>query len=269
MTTQYRLIHYIPDPFTGDRVTLGAMVRTESGVRVEVASRIPGAACLGSLQAQMQVACAVEQLRFLSDFERLPFKMGPHFVLEPVCEIAMSEKQTLQWLRESLLPRPLELAERESSPARAPRRATRGRSYLKQFNADHYVRRFQPSRDLGDLAELGSTLPSISQSVRGSGELLLLEPILPMRAHLERDLRQVATGFWAYRGFFEKHPMPNSVRHYAYMLPGGDEATRAFAMEQLRDASDAVYDMTSMNQRGDFIDQIREIGESGAEQPSL
>ena len=67
MTAQYRLVHFVPDPFLGGRVPIAALLRTPDGVQVVRVPHLPGPHCLGGRARAATVQLVVEDLEAVAD----------------------------------------------------------------------------------------------------------------------------------------------------------------------------------------------------------
>lgn len=267
MNSRYRLIYFVPDHFSGERIPVGAVVSENGVLDVAIADRTPGAECLGSAARYMLLRDTLDDLRQLHSFERLPMAIGPHFEMTEPRELPQIETNAVKWLRETILPRYQEKP--SAARKRSPSRSKLGLSYLQQFGVAKYVKQFRPSRDLHELNGASETLPSISQGVRGGSNLLLMEPIVPSRHQLDEDLKQVGTRFFAYRGALQRPQRDTTVSFLAYVLPGGDMSRRSEIFGRLGDAADQVYDVATLHQRRELMTTIAEVGRSGAEKELL
>lgn len=81
MSRQYRLLQYIVDPFARHRVTVAALIRGGSTVKVIMAPSDRVRYELGSLRAWNLIASLWHDIEALGSFERLPRSFGPQFVL--------------------------------------------------------------------------------------------------------------------------------------------------------------------------------------------
>src|SRR5947208_1973368 len=77
MNAKYRLVHFLPDPFSGAQVPIAALVGGEGGVVVTRADHLPGAACLGSPERQSALECVLESIIDARTLDGLPVGAGP------------------------------------------------------------------------------------------------------------------------------------------------------------------------------------------------
>ena len=265
MKSRYRLIQFVPDHFNGNRYSVGAVVDDGDGVRVVIAEHIPGAECLGSDTSFMLLRHNLDDLRGLRSFERLPMSIGPHFELTDPKQIDVADVDPVEWLRADILPRPLE--KKSKARKRGPNRSTIGKEYLGQFGVGDYIESFDPRRDLPMLNGTTDVFPSISQSVSGQVELVLMEPIAPKLKSVTRHVKSVTINFSASRQFLKDVKTP--VEMYAYIMPGGQRSEREEIRAHLEQGAHRVFDMVSMSQREELVGRIDEVGASGDVQHRL
>jgi hypothetical protein len=267
MNSRYRLIHFVPDHFSGERIPIGAVVSENGAVRVAIADRTPGAECLGSDARYMLLRDTLDELRQLHTFERLPMAVGPHFEMSAAKELPQIDTDPIVWLQQTILPR----SRHKPSKAKkyGPTRSKIGLNYLQQFDVAKYVKQFRPTRDLHELNGASEMLPTISQGVRGASDLLLMEPVVPTRHQLDNDLKTIGTNFFAYRGALQKHQLDTNLSLVAYVIPGGGAAIRTDIIERLSASADSVYDTTEMCERQELVHRVSDVGQSGLERISI
>lgn len=265
MSLNYRLVHFAPDPLSGVRFPLGAVLAKRGGLEVVRSPLRPDAGCLGGkkharLFAQLSVA--LEGVRSL---DALPVEFGPQVTLGELRALPAGVDRPSEWIANFVLPqRPADGKERVG--ARGPRRAAFGYSFFKQQNVARWVRKtFDPKGDIeGWLGEEANGLDQVSHWVPGSREVLLMEPIVPRRDKVEEDLQHVAMLFMAYRYALE-HARKTELegRLVAFVLNGGDAALRAHIADKLHPIAHDVVDTRDDDQKKDFIARVERVGESG------
>src|ERR1017187_6147506 len=82
MTARYRVVHFVPDPFTGARIPLAAIVAGGGGVSIASAGHVPGAVCLGRPSTYAAMQMVLESLSTVESLDVLPVAVGPHAVLD-------------------------------------------------------------------------------------------------------------------------------------------------------------------------------------------
>ena len=107
MNRRFRMIHFVPDPFSGARIPIAALVEGDKGVEVAIASQIPTAECLGSRAAETLLHGIVEDLRTGGfPFGALPPKLGPQVRLGEPKTLPVDCESPVPWLEAHVLPRP-------------------------------------------------------------------------------------------------------------------------------------------------------------------
>jgi hypothetical protein len=264
-SARYRLIHFVPDPFLGGRVPVGAMVQAGGLVTVLPVKHVPGAACLGSPARAAAASMLVDELASVSAFDSLPVSLGPQAVLDLPREVPAGVDPRM-WVEKALL-EPLAV---ESSGVRQtpPHRATFGFRFLENYGLKPWVQKsFKPGRSVPGLWPNARVLGTVSHYVVGAHEVMLMEPLLPSRPGVNDELKHVAQLFGAYRTAIAKEPRGLDAKFVAYVLAGGSDALRSSLSATLRDFADDVVDTTNVDKRVAFVTRVREVGQSAA--PSM
>lgn len=258
VSSQYRVLEFIPDPFLGVGVPYGALVRERGVVVPALAQRIPGANCLGGTAAARALAYCRDLASSIDSFDALPLWAGPQVRLGPVREVPQGVENPIAWVVEHVLPRPADDSVRRS--VRAPRRTVVAETFLRSCDLRRWVHRgFEPEVHLRErMAGRTANLPSVSHFVMRGDRLLLLEGVRPS---VETDLQQVATTFLAYGELLRKLGVRDTSERLAYLLPGGDRDGRAALAEQLRDATDRVIDVNDVPGRTAFREHVVKVAQ--------
>lgn len=266
---RYKLIYFVPDPFSGGQIPIGALVEDNSRVEAVIPSHLPGAECLGSLKSAALMRMIIRDLNLVTKFE-LPRCISPHAKLDSEHILPAQIKDPFAWVQKHILPRKPDLTEgQKEQKLHDPivRRATIGYRFFQNWCVHHHVRQtFKPGRDWDSWLKSGrDVLEPISHWVAGKQEILLMEPIVPEDAHhkFEDETRKVAQRFLSYRGYFDKN-RPEAGRQgqlVAYILPGISRDLRTKAFAKLGVASDEIVDFSAENQRSRFFDRMRSLGE--------
>ncbi len=106
MSTRYRLIHFIPDPYTGTRIPLAALVELEEGVQLVLPEADATAVDFGGVQAAALASMICQALEDIESFEALPQSVGPQACLDTAHPIPPQIQAPSQWLRSMLRPAP-------------------------------------------------------------------------------------------------------------------------------------------------------------------
>lgn len=274
---RYKLIYFVPDPFTMGRIPVGALV--EDGPRVEsvIASHLPGAECLGGHKSAALLRMIVRDLAHVTTFE-LPRSISPHAKLDLEQTLAPQIENPIAWVKQHVLPcKPKQIDGLQDEKLRDPlvRRATIGYKFFQNWRVHQHVRRtFKPGRDWDNWLEGGKdVLEPISHWVAGEQEILLMEPIVPEDLHhrVDDEVKDISRRFLTYRGYVEKHRPDGNRRGrlVAYILPGVSRELRVRAFARLDVASDEVVDLSAEKDRTRFFDRIRALGEQVPSQQLL
>lgn len=271
MSATYRLIQFEPDPFTGARFPLGAVVAEPGGaVRVAKVERFPSASCLGDRALAVVVQRLHARLDSVASAEALPAAFGPYASLTEPREVPAGVADALQWVQALLSP-PQQRKPEPQRTSRGAQRATIGYRFFETWRVADYVRKtFKPSSDWqGWLGQHAAGLQQISHWVAGTDEVLLMEPIVPTRPQFEQDLKDVAMKLGAYQ--FAMGEAKNGRRGslVAYVTAGGHPDRRAHARETLAPFAHDVVDTDDASARAAFIERIRQVGTDGDPQQRM
>jgi len=256
MSARFRFVHFVPDPFSGGRVPLAALVERDGSVAVVPAMSVPGPACLGG-DARAEVAqLLLEDLCDATSFSELPDDMGPHAILGDAHAVPVGVDDPLAWVRALFTPQQIA---KHTSRRPTHRRSTYGYAFFRSQNVDRFVQhRYQPGRIRDGLLPHAKQFGSVSHYVVGESELLLMEPVLPTHNSFSKDLSDIAKLFAAY-GSARDPQADQGPRLIAYVLDHGSRARR----HELAPVVDQVVDTSDENARRFFIDKIRDVGTTG------
>jgi hypothetical protein len=265
MVARYRLVHFVPDPFTGARIPVAALVAGGGGVSVASATHLPAAACLGRAPTYAAMQMVLEALSAAESFDVLPVAVGPQAILDVERQIPGDVSDPVKWVVEHVLPRVTE--NRPPRETRSHHRDTEGYRFFETWNVSRYVqRRFRPDQAW---SELGSTTPRMLAQVShwvGAPNvgLLLMEPIVLTRPGLQGDLIEVHQRFASYRLFLDSGDIPEETREktklYVYVLAGGKAQDRHSALTSFTSVGATTIDTESESARQSFLGEIRSVG---------
>lgn len=269
MSARFRIVQYVPDPFSGTRFTIGALV--QSGGRVELARApwLPGPGCIGGRKAWATMQLILDTLSTPGRFDIASGELSALAQFSEEIAIPAGVTDARAWLEARLLPQKpgREQDLKETAPHR-PRRETTGYRFFEQWSVAGFVKRkYAPSF-------LPATHPkaaaSVSHFVSGRDQLLLMEPVVGTRAALEDDLQAISQEFLAFRELFRQSRPPRQEPVFiAYVLTGGHTAAVGEAHRVLSRAADVVVNVDDPAQRTPFLKRIVEVGSSSGEQGSL
>ena len=255
MNARFRVIHFVPDPFSGGRVPIAALV--DLGGRVQVAFAESKWERLLPAGARLVARLIRESLESRASFDDLPASSGPHAVLGEVRPVPTDVEEPVRWVRVAIFG----LGEvAEAAPKATERRQQAGFRLLTSWKVAQWVkRRYRPAEDSNRYAKV---LPEISQYVVSKAGLLLMEPILVSQPHFTNQLQHVGTSFMAWHHSLEKarrdSPRPT---FYAYVLSNGDRDRVAEAHDALGDLA-TVVDVAAPKEREGFVSTIRKVGQA-------
>lgn len=261
MKRHFKIIHFIPDPISGARIPMGAVVYEGRGFQMAFAKHLPDADCLGGRKTARLLNFLIDDLKGIQHPSELYQKLGPQILVDDQRPIPEEVADAVTWLENFILPRPA-ASQKRTAGVRRPSRYAEGKGFLDKHDVGKYVRRsFKPQRYLKSSDEALRHLATISQWVAGDGELLLMEPLIPRRPEWEVDLTEINTRFSAYR-----HHVTNGLDDHrgeliVYILPGGTEEVRTKMHHTLK-SSTAVVDTDDAVELGKFIDLVHRVGEA-------
>ena len=268
MTASYRLIHFAPDPFTGTRFPLGAIVAEDGQVRIARVGQLPLAESLGSTSLAVAVQRLYARLDDIRSPHALPLVFGPYATLAAPQAVPEGVEDAHAWVQRLLSPEPP--GEQVVAPSR-PQRGSMGYRFFETWKVARYVRkRFQPSQDRGGwLREHAASLRPITHWVKGRSRVLLMEPVLPRREQFEQDLKDIAAKFGAYRCVLSDMDEPRQGKLIAYVTAGGSSDQRSHARATLAPYAHRVIDTLNDGDRAAFVGRIRQLGAEGEAQQEL
>lgn len=268
MTARYRLVHLTPDPFSGARLPLGAVVVGRNGeVQIAKVAHLP-LACLGNRGLQLAVQRLHARLDTIRSDASLPPAFGPYATLSDAVVIPDAVADPLRWVDELLNPaRP---QEHRTPEPRGAQRARLGYRFFETWKVDRFVRKtFRPRQDgRAWLGQHAAGLPELSHWVDGREGVLLMEPVVPSRARFATDLKELAQRMGAYRYALERANPVRSGQLIAYVTAGGDPDRRVAARETLAPFAHEVVDTDDDAARERFLAAIRRVGaQDGPQRP--
>lgn len=265
MSARFRIIHYVPDPFSGARVPIAALVEDkEKRVRVERSPFLPGPHCVGGRAASSIITMTLDDLRWATSFDVLPPTLGPDIHLDRARPIPESVDDPAQWVVDHVLPKRPVLA--EDQPERAPaaqRRQSKGMRFFETWKVATYVETDYSGVELGIPADVAHR---ISHYVKGKERLLLMEPVIGAREDFSDELRHVSNAFLAWRKLLENHGARREPQFIAYVLEGR-YGESAHAREKLVEAGAEVIDVDIPSERSRFLETIKRVADSGGNGP--
>lgn len=274
MIARYRVVHFVPDPFTGARIPLAAIVAGSGGVSLASAGRVPGAVCLDRPATHAAMQMVLESLSAVESLDVLPVAIGPHAVLDVERQIPGDVADPVGWVVENVLPRVTE--DHAARDTRSHHRHTQGYRFFETWKVASYVQRhFHPDQVWADAHSATSrVLSSVSHWVGApTVGLLLMEPIVPTRTGLRRDLTEIHQRFASYRVFLDSADVPVEARERTrlcvYVLPGGRAHDRNQALTAFASVKATAVDTDSESARQSFLGEIVALGRAANPEMNL
>lgn len=82
MKRHFNIIHFIPDPISGARVPMGALVHEGSSFRIALADHLPGADCLGGTKTARLLNFLVDDLQNIQRAAEIYQRLGPQVLVD-------------------------------------------------------------------------------------------------------------------------------------------------------------------------------------------
>jgi hypothetical protein len=266
MSGEYRVIHFVPDPFIGSRIPIAAAVKVGDRLEIATCRHLPADSCVGGKQSGEVLRVILACLDQMRDFKELPVATGPHAVADIVRKLPAGVENPLQWVRSHVLPQSEATSERRQSKARNTKRASLGYRFFETWKIHDLVRKsYDPSEHWPSLAgNAGLSLPTISHWAGPTSDALLMEPIVPRRKFGD-DVRLVSTNFAAYRYFSKRLSVQDGGwKLIAYLLPGCSRHEKESAQQALDATAHRIFDTDDARDREQFVEMIRERAQAAA-----
>lgn len=267
MKPSFRLVHFCPDPFSGARFPLGAVIEGER-VHIARAPQVPDAHCVGGAQKAALARMIHARLGGLSlrHSSELPDVLGPYVSLSEPSEVParLEDPAEIQsWImRVFFSADEAEQADEEHPTVRAPS----PRAYGKRFFTTHGVARFvrsnyRPESQLPARFRPSGPLHPITHWVGDEREVMLMEPVVPEREKFESDIERINTKFASYRFLLADVPASDLQANLcAFILRGGSRRERDYARRSLGDSAHYIVDIESDRERREFVERVKSLG---------
>jgi hypothetical protein len=270
MSAEFRIVHFLSDPFLGGRIPVAALLRDrDDNVRVIRARHVPGAECLGGAKYAAALRMVLDCLEGSPAFDRLPQAVGPFATVAEPMPVPEGVHDPALWLRLHVLPTVVS-DDGGAAREREPNRSRVGYRFFESWNIQGFVKkRFKlrehwnslfTSRN-SDMASVASTGP-ISHWVEGPERILLMEPLIPGRHGFPRDLQDVARNFAAFRFHLERLKSKKQVSLVTYLMGSQDRQRRDEAKDSLREIAHEVVDLSDSRAEEHLVNEVRTVGES-------
>lgn len=245
--TRYRVVSYVPNPSSDDRVTVGAVLEQPDGTaKVVPAPALPNG--LGSEIERASFVLARKLLFKLKSVDDRPESFGPQIRISESRECRSADPD--RFIERLLFGRsgsttPIEAG---SSTPRLRKRSAHGRAYFDARGIKRDVVRadYRPSDR--------SLMWPITHYVESAEELLLLEPLSPLREQrLIDDLRDVASRFHAYHDVLDTR---SKCTMMVYVLPGFPARKVEEFQKELAEIS-TIVNLGRSSEEDEFLEKIR------------
>lgn len=256
---KYRLVYFTPDPFSGSRFAIGALVGNEQAASFTRADHIPGPACVGGPAAWLSLQKSLESL---SSLERLEADRGFASQLISMSELSNVPRacpDPVAWVRRSLLP--VEARQpTQTSRVRGLNRSSWGRRFFEHWSVSRFVKsRFSLDKHVS----VAEGLPTLSHKpthyVLGRDEVLLMEPLVGTRASFASDLPQVSGCLLAQLKQFELARTRLVPQLVAYVFSNGYRGAMSEARREFGSFVEIV-DVETEGPRAQFLERIQRLG---------
>ena len=248
--SEYRLVHFVPNPIAGARVAVAALLNAAGGVEVVRPESTPDADCLGSLRAATLLSAVRPCLERLADFSELPAELGPLFILGQVQQLPATDAP------KELLARLLFPPVARAAVVHGPRSSTQGLRWLSRNGVSEktIAKGFRPS-----VVGLRSEVKSVTHYVKGDSGLLLMEPVVCARkpSEVKDSISKAANRLRAADHVLGKSGYENGRSFVTYLLPGHVDEVLDFARGAVADFPEAtVVNCESKVEAHDFTNRI-------------
>ncbi len=98
MTARYRLVHFVPDPFVGTRIPIGALLDAGRGPSWIQAPHLTDATASGWTRRAAVLELILDSFRDIVSFDRPPASAGPLVRLDTVHEVPTNVGEAEGWI---------------------------------------------------------------------------------------------------------------------------------------------------------------------------
>lgn len=266
MRARARIVQFSPDPFSGSRFTIGAVVETGGRVEFVRAHLIPDAHCLGGHAPWTTLNLTLDALAAAPDAKQRSGAISQLASIGPDIELPDGVADAASWVSRVLLPRGTP-APSTQHPKRE-RRDSIGFKLLEDWGVAAVVqKRFHIETLLGSNDVRLVHRPS--HFVHVGAEILLMEPFVGSRPSLEHDLIEVKESFLAHQRLFQVTKNNFEPSYLAYVAPRGYRGAIAEVSDALRATGATIVNTEDSSQRDQLLARIRVMGAKANQQFGL
>ncbi len=261
MSAGYHLLQFVPDPFGGTAVTIGALVQAGSEWRFQAAE---GDELL--LPRSLPPAATTLFRSILSELKeltgpRLPISLGPHVRLGPPLQVPRGVEHPVAWVTQSVLAAPPGEKQTRQRRKKASRGAA-GKLFLREHHLDRYVGTRFRAQELG---ERHPVLKPITHYVRGPRVTMLLEPLVLDSDTFENELQEVSGTLLAWESATRRLRQANLT--FSVYAIGNSRDHLHLLQRSLADMGVDVFDTKVSADRQRFMATVKALADAGALQP--
>lgn len=141
VNARFQIVHFEPDPFSGSRFAVGALVESDQGVQL-VTGWLPGPRGLGGEQASATVRLILDSLRRDARIGELPMSVGPQVQLGELRPLPQGVSDPAAWIKEHVLHRrPQREDELSETAPLGAQRATAGYRFFETWHVSQWVKK--------------------------------------------------------------------------------------------------------------------------------
>lgn len=270
MRAFYRVVHFVPDPFSESRIPIAALVGSGPEVQLAHAKHVPGPSCIGASESAL-LKSVLRTLSAATSLDALPPSTGPHGVLGPPRSVPTGVEDPLEWVERFVLPTPVSIQKR-ASRERAAKRSTVGYRYFQTWHVAHFVKkRFHPEVEWNIEDPSASVALAPISHYCGSDQvgMLLMEPVVPAPDQFAESTQKVYERMAAYSVYIGHHPSLREKNQLSvYILPGGTRDAR----HQIRSVCSPVANVVDTEidrERDGLLSIIQHYGAQAADQGEI
>jgi hypothetical protein len=194
------------------------------------------------------------------DGMRLPASIGPLATLSEELEVPDGVDDPTTWVESHILPQSSNTESKEAQRQKRQPREVIGYKFFERWDVAKHVNRHLKPSALPGVHERAAR--GISHYVRGSSELLLMEPVIGDRVALSDDLTSISQTFITWRALLKERAPKVTRPHFVAYVMGSVEGLKE-ARAVLATSADEVIDVSSHRPRQEFLEHIKRVASTG------